>query len=221
MSLHRVLHTFRTRPRLLVAILVAIGVGWGLPDAWMLRASTRVLVAWNVGVLCYLVLVVHMCWGATHDSIRRRARLQAESRVVAIGLVLLGAWVAVAAIMAELAAVRDLHGSLRTAHIGLTALTILSAWAFSHTMFGLHYAHDYYDALAHQRVAGLEFPGTPDPDYADFMYFAFIIGTSGQTADVAFTSRPMRRAGAVHCVFAFLFNTTLLALTINIASGLL
>ena len=31
----------------------------------------------------------------------------------------------------------------------------------------------------------------------------------------------MRRTGLVHCILAFLFNTTLLALTINIASGLL
>ena len=31
----------------------------------------------------------------------------------------------------------------------------------------------------------------------------------------------MRRVGAIHCVLAFLFNTTLLALTINIAAGLI
>ena len=30
----------------------------------------------------------------------------------------------------------------------------------------------------------------------------------------------MRRTGMVHCVLAFFFNTTLVALTINIASGL-
>jgi uncharacterized membrane protein len=44
---------------------------------------------------------------------------------------------------------------------------------------------------------------------------------AGQTADVSFTSRSMRRTGTVHCVLAFFFNATLLALTINIASGLL
>jgi uncharacterized membrane protein len=58
------------------------------------------------------------------------------------------------------------------------------------------------------------------PDYGDFLYFACVIGTSGQTADVSFTSRAMRRIGTVHCVLAFFFNTTVVALTINIASGL-
>jgi len=67
---------------------------------------------------------------------------------------------------------------------------------------------------------GLEFPGGHAPDYGDFLYFACVIGTSGQTADVSFSSRVMRRTGLVHCVLAFLFNTTLIALTINIASGL-
>ena len=37
---------------------------------------------------------------------------------------------------------------------------------------------------------------------------------------MSFTSRAMRRTGLLHCVLAFFFNATLLALGINIASGL-
>jgi uncharacterized membrane protein len=66
----------------------------------------------------------------------------------------------------------------------------------------------------------LQFPGTADPTYGDFFYFAAVIGTSGQTADVAFTSSKLRRIGVLHCILAFFFNTTVLALTINIAAGL-
>ena len=47
-----------------------------------------------------------------------------------------------------------------------------------------------------------------------------MVSTAGQTANVSFCSRKMRRTGTVHCVLAFFFNTTLVALTINIASGL-
>ena len=68
---------------------------------------------------------------------------------------------------------------------------------------------------------GLLFPGTDNPDYADFLYYAYIIGTSGQTADVSITSQPMRRISLMHCVLAYIFNTTVLALTINLAAGLL
>jgi uncharacterized membrane protein len=88
-------------------------------------------------------------------------------------------------------------------------------------MFALHYAHDYYATQVRGGHGGLEFPGGQAPDYGDFLYFACVIGTSAQTADVSFSSRTMRRTGLVHCVLAFFFNTTLLALTINIASGLL
>ncbi|MEY4560888.1 MAG: hypothetical protein RLZZ618_165 [Pseudomonadota bacterium] len=62
--------------------------------------------------------------------------------------------------------------------------------------------------------------GDPEPDYADFFYFASVIGTSGQTADVAFVTKPLRRVGAVHCILSYLFNTTLLALMINIGASL-
>ena len=58
------------------------------------------------------------------------------------------------------------------------------------------------------------------PTTADFFYFSAIIGTSGQTADVAFVSQPMRRIGSLHCILAYLFNTTVLALLINIAASL-
>ena len=66
----------------------------------------------------------------------------------------------------------------------------------------------------------LDFPGDDAPDFIDFLYLSFVIGTSAQTADVAMTSRRMRRLGLVHCVLAFLFNATVLALTINLTASL-
>jgi len=88
-------------------------------------------------------------------------------------------------------------------------------------MFALHYAHEFYAATLDGRPGGLQFPDEPKPDYLDFLYFSAVIGTSGQTADVTITSRAMRRVGLLHCVLAFLFNTSLVALTINVASSLL
>jgi uncharacterized membrane protein len=87
-------------------------------------------------------------------------------------------------------------------------------------MFAMHYAHDFYVSRAKNLHGGLDFPQDQEPDYLDFCYLAFVIGTSGQTADVSFTSKPMRRIALVHCVLAFLFNTTILALMINIAASL-
>ena len=100
--------------------------------------------------------------------------------------------------------------------------TILGSFAFIHVTFALHYAHEY--VLGRRRKTpegcGLIFPGTDKPDYLDFLYFSFVIGVAGQTADVSISSQPMRRVALIHCVLSFLFNTTVLALTINIAAGL-
>jgi uncharacterized membrane protein len=136
-------------------------------------------------------------------------------------MVIITTIVSIGAIVAELSVVKDMHGMLRSAHITLAVLTILSSWAYTQVMFALHYAHDFYVTKAYSESGGLEFPGTAMPEYSDFLYFSCVIGTSGQTADISFTNRKMRRTGLVHCVLAFFFNTTLVALTINIASGLI
>ena len=59
-----------------------------------------------------------------------------------------------------------------------------------------------------------------EPGYGDFFYFACVIGTSGQTADVVFNGSALRPVGTLHCILAFFFNTTVLALTVNIAASL-
>lgn len=67
---------------------------------------------------------------------------------------------------------------------------------------------------------GLIFPDTTQPTYLDFVYFSYTIGVASQTADVTVSSRAMRTIVLVHSVLSFFFNTTILALTINLAAGL-
>ena len=122
-------------------------------------------------------------------------------------------------ITCELSAAKEMS-SEKTLHIGIAAFTILSSWLFIHTVYALHYAHDYYDKVPGGYAGGLNFPGTKLPDYADFLYFSFIIGTSAQTSDIDISSQSMRRISLLHCILSFFFNTTILALTINIASSL-
>jgi uncharacterized membrane protein len=210
----------RHRPRLAVSIFAGWMATMLLPHSVASHEITRLIIGWNVGCCLYLALAARMMFWSSHETMRLRARRQDEGRIAVLVLVILAALATIGAIVAELAVVKDMHGMLRSAHVGLAALTLVSSWFFTHVMFALHYAHDYYGAQVRGLPAGLAFPEEDLPDYGDFLYFACIIGTSGQTADVSFTSRPMRRTGLVHCVLAFFFNTTLLALTINIASGL-
>ena len=217
----RVLRQIRARPRLVLATTVAIAVGWLLPPTVAGHLVTRFLIAWNAGADLYVLLAATMMIRSSDHHMRRRAQLQDDGQLAILVLASLAAVASLAAIAGELAVVKDTHGFLRIAHVALAGVTVLSSWAFIQVMFALHYAHQYYGAVCHGRSAGLQFPGGEDPDYGDFFYFAAIIGTSGQTADVAFASKPMRRIGSLHCILAYLFNTTVLALLINIAASLL
>jgi uncharacterized membrane protein len=209
------------RSRLFLCFLLGTLAILVLPSSLATHTVTRMIIGWNLGAGIYLALAARMMFRSTHERMRTRAMQQGEGRLVILGLVVMAAFASLAAIVFELAVAKDIHGFLRYEHIALSVTTLLSSWAFTQLMFALHYAHDYYAATVRDCPAGLDFPGGHAPDYWDFLYFACVIGTSGQTADISFTNRTMRRTGLVHCVLAFFFNATLLSLMINIGSGLL
>ena len=217
---NRVLRQVRARPRIFIATIVAITVAVFLPTDLASHLVTRLLIAWNAGTCLYVVLAAIMMINSSHHHMRHRAQLQDDGQLIILLLVVVSSIASLVAIAAELAVVKEMHGLVRIGHITLAGVTVLSSWAFIQTMFALHYAHDYYAALSQGRPVGLQFPEDNTPDYGDFFYFAAVIGTSGQTADVSFASKPMRRIGSVHCILAYLFNTTVLALLINIGASM-
>jgi uncharacterized membrane protein len=205
----------RTRPRLFISAAIGVLVILLCPgDLWL---ATRLLIGWNVGVGLYLVLALRMMWIAQVRHIRLRAKLQDEGQLALLGLT-------AAAALASLGAIVALLGTAgasdrQPAHLALAISTILLSWFFTHIMFALHYAHEFYDENGGQG-GGLIFPGDlPEPDYWDFVYFSFVIGMTSQTSDVAITCRPIRHTVAAHGIISFIFNVALLALTVNIAAS--
>jgi len=217
---HQVLRQLRARPRLYIAAVFAILVGVFAPESLAGHLLTRLLIAWNAGTCLYVLLAAVMMTRSSEEQMRRRAQVEDDGRLVILVLVVVTSVASLVAIAGQLAVVKDMQGAAKLAHIALAGLTVLSSWAFIQVMFALHYAHDYFAATTRGRLAGLQFPGDEQPDYGDFFYFAAVIGTSGQTADVSFVSKPMRRIGSIHCILAYLFNTTVLALLINIGASL-
>jgi uncharacterized membrane protein len=212
--LQRVARIVRARPRIFIATAAAIAVGVFLPADW--RVATRSLVGWDLGIALYLILCFRLMMRSDANRIRRRAAYQDEERYVFLTLV-------VAAALASLGAILALLGGAEEAkrdplHLALAALTVLLSWAFTHTMFALHYAHEYYDQNA-RAGGGLSFPGKDPPDYWDFMYFSFVIGMTSQVSDVAVTSGVIRRLVTIHGVVSFVFNATLLGLTVNLTAN--
>lgn len=219
------LRILRARPRLFVCVAVGVALGALLPGDW--RPVTRMLVAWDGAVLLYVALVGAMMADSNTQNIIRRARVQDEGQFTILALAMVAAVASLGAIVLQLGAVKDMAGMEKALHIGLAALTIVSSFAFIHLMFALHYAHEFY-AEERQGVkrpenqrGGLMFPGDQHPTYPDFLYFSYVIGVASQTADVSTCSRAMRMIALIHGVVSFFFNTTVLALTINIAAGLI
>jgi uncharacterized membrane protein len=208
------LNQVKAQPRLITAILVGGLLCFVLP----VRGATRFLVAWDCSTALYLALALAMMARSNIEGIRVRAALQDEGQLVILGLTTITALVSLAGIMAELVTAKSL-GSHGAWHIALAGITVFLSWSFLHTIFAVHYAHEYYSPDDDGTAEGLEFPGHEPPDYWDFTYYSFIIGTACATADVNITSKGMRRTTALHCTVAFFFNTTILALMVNIGAG--
>lgn len=221
----RLLRAFVIRPRLLVGIAAGLVIGLLTPVDW--RLTTRLLFAWNGGVLLYIALTIAMMVRDDLDRMRQRASVEDEGRFVILALCIFVTVASIAAIVAQLAATKDLAGAQKALHIVLAGLTIATGWTFIHLTFALHYAHEYASErrrrpdVDDKLRGGLQFPDTTTPDYSDFLYFAFIIGVACQTADVALSSPMMRRIALAQGVVAFFYNTIIVALTINIAAGLI
>ena len=217
---NRVWRQLAVRPRLFFTLAITLLLGALLPAHWVPQTLTRWLLAWNAGTVLYVVLATVMMVRSSLGHMHQRGRVHDEGQLVILLLVVVTALASVGAIAGELSLAKHMQGVDKGLHVALAGVTVFTSWAFIQVMFAIHYAHDYYAALVRGRPAGLKFPDDDAPDYGDFFYFAAVIGTSGQTADVAFVGKPMRRIGTLHCVLAFLFNTTVLALLINIGASL-
>ena len=198
------------RPRTFISLTVGIIVCLLLPSTH--RLVTRLLLGWDALIAVYLVLVYTMMLCNDHQHIRRSAAMQDDGRFVILLVTATGAFASIAAIVSELGT----HRGATELTIAIT--TIVLSWAAVHTTFALHYAHDYYRPPA----GGLQFPsgGKEDhADYWDFVYFSFVIGMTAQVSDVGITDKTIRRTATAHGIVSFIYNTALLALTVNIAAS--
>ena len=218
---------FRDRPSITMGIVLGCVTAlalWLLPN--QLSWSTRAILSWDVAAGTFLTMITMTMAKCDIDMIHQRAAAQDEGQGLTLVLAVLAATASVLTIAVELSLAKEDHGVLKIARVILAFVTIAMSWFFTHVIFALHYAHEYYspetcpDQHGHAERGGLNFPGGEPPDYWDFLHFAVIIGVASQTADITFTRKPLRRIGTVHSVLSFVFNTVVLALTINLLAGL-
>ena len=198
-----------------------ISAAIGLAAILLLPAApvTRMLIGWDVGVVIYLVsAAVVMTQCASAASMQANAAAQDEGALAILILGIIAAVASLGAIFTELSIIE------RTApgyglYVVLAIGTVVLSWAFTHTIFALHYAHAFYGE--HLRKSGLKFPGDGQPDYWDFVYFAFVIGMTFQVSDVAITHKSIRRMVVAHGALSFFFTAAIISMTVNIAANVI
>jgi uncharacterized membrane protein len=214
-------HKFRIRPRLLISLLIAGIVTIFLPHS--MYWTTRILCAWDVVMISFLGLTWRLMLQATPAMMQRLAFKEDEGRLtisISIALAACISLVAVASIPHE----KGLPTVIMMMNLGISIATIVGSWLLVHTIFTQHYAHIYYQGdktLDERKSSGLDFPGEIEPDYWDFLYFSFVIGMTGQVSDVSVTSREMRQLSLLQGILSFFFNTTILAISINMIAGII
>ncbi|MGD0474358.1 MAG: DUF1345 domain-containing protein [Candidatus Velthaea sp.] len=190
--------------------------------AWI-AGTTRGVAAYDAAAL---ILIVYFWTFAMHgdpSDTASRSAVEDPGRNVVLAMVLGSAGVGLAAAIVILG--RGPHAtSLHEREIiyAVGFLAVIAGWFLIHTIFVFRYAHLFYfdsdDDGSAQR--GLIFPGTEEPDDYDFAYYSFVIGMTFQVSDVSIKDRGVRRLTLVHALISFAYNTTILALVVNIASGL-
>lgn len=211
-----------SRPRLFIGCLIGLIV-YAVLSATDLSGPTRAILAWDCGVLVFISLSAIMFARARQDDMSERAALEEEGEWTIFCFTVAGAAFSFIAVVIEFATIKNRSGLNQGLYIALIGATLFLSWLVTHVNFALRYAHEYYEARVDGTglQKGLEFPGEEWPDYFDFMYFSIVLGMTFQVSDVQITSRQLRRLAAVQGLISFLFNAIIVALTVNLAAGLL
>jgi uncharacterized membrane protein len=200
--------------RYLLFIALLVLLPW--PLARLLPGVEAGIAAFDLAALAFILSVVPLWRDGAPDIIRRQSERDDGGQVTLLVLTAILLLVMLSAVGTLVAEKRELGA----AAIAMLVASLLIGWFFTNLVFAFHYAKLYYvrDTAGRDR-GGLDFPGDDAPVFADFVNFAFVLGMTCQTADIAITDQTIRRASTGHGVLAFVFNLGVLAMTVNILAG--
>jgi uncharacterized membrane protein len=182
----------------------------------------RAILSWDVGVLSFLFMTLHLFLTRDSTQMPALAEAQEDGQWTIFWVALLASGVSFVAMVTEFAGLKELPDQERAFRVALVAATLIMSWLLAHVVFAVRYAHEWYDSDDKGNLRrGLDFPGDTQPDYMDFLYFSIVLGMTFQVSDVQITARRLRRLALLHGLVSFLYNTIIVALTVNIAAGLL
>lgn len=196
-----------------VLLLAASGLHLWHGSAW----SDALVIGFDLAVPVFALSLWPLSRDHTAAEMRRHSAENDANRGVVLVIAVL---VTLAMMLAMVAELPGAHNGDKAA-IAKLVLTLAFGWLFANLTFALHYAHMFYGIgkKPGKDSGGFGFPGTPEPDYWDFLYFSFTAGMSFAASDVNVTSGMVRRVVVLQCLLSFLFNIGALAFSINVLAG--
>lgn len=209
--------------RLLISLAVAAIVLFCTRTSVTL--PVEILITWISFSLAVIIMDWIIILWCHPKEVRKIAKIQDSSRTFIFLFVIIASVMCLGAIIFLLKSSKGLSKADVNGHIFLAISAVMVSWWLVHTIFTMRYAHLYYDTDTDDGkrtpIGGLEFPGNEkEPDYLDFVYFSFVLGMTFQVSDVEISSRQIRRLAWIHGLLSFAFNTAIVALSINVISGL-
>lgn len=197
-------------PRHLLFLAILLLAPWPLHT--VLPPGKTIVGAFDLAALCFILSCVPLWNRGEASGIRRAAQRDDVGRVLLL-LLTGGASTVVLGMLVVLIRGED---QLSAANVAVLIATLIGSWTFANLSFAFHYAHLYYSPYQGKDCGGLDFHSEAEPDFSDFVNFAFVIGMTCQTADIDITGNKLRRVSTFHGLFAFAFNLGVLALAVNV-----
>jgi uncharacterized membrane protein len=215
----RLLRIIYARPHLFT------GVGLGLLAFLILtpvpQAAIRAVLGFDFGSAVFICWSITSFFRSQDRDISADAKRQQEGEWSVFALTLIGAVMSFISIFLFSGSSGD-HKTARGLYLAFVVTTLVLSWLTTHVSFAYRYAHEYYTKNDKgDPDGGIEFPKDEKPDYLDFIYFSFVLGMTFQVSDCNVTSKKLRRLATLQGLIGFLFNTVILALSVNIAASLL
>jgi uncharacterized membrane protein len=203
--------------KLLISIAAAIIVSLALLT-FRMEGTTRLMITWDVFACCMIAMSTVTVLSLCPQQIRLVAGHEDESRAVVFVVVVIATLCSLGGVLLLLGNKGNWMLS-KGVETFIYIVGVIFSWVLLHTLFTYRYAHYFYGDHANlkdQHAGGLIIPGEEHPDYLDFAYFSFVVGMTFQVSDIQITSRRMRRMALLHGLLSFVFNTVIVALTINV-----
>src|SRR5690242_10467915 len=203
--------------KMLICLGIAIAV-YLIIEIKNIDLLTHLMIGWDVFSLCLLIMTWITFFITSAKQIRIQSKVQDPNKSVIFIIILICTLASFFTVLLLIVTKKESE-SKAAWELPIAVAAMIFSWLLIHTSFTLRYAHIFYgdhETEPNTHAGGLEFPGDTLPDYLDFAYYSFVLGMTFQVSDVQITSKRFRRLALLHGFISFVFDTTLLALTINI-----